>query len=262
VQLFHGGARASQEHSGLPTWSASTWTEDGASFVPPRTATEADLQGVIVAFRQAAVRAARLGFAGVELHGAHGYLFSQFLSHTQNPRTDRWGGDLEGRARLLRETLAAVRAAVPRDFLVGVRLSPEAGGQAQGLDLDDSLQVATWLAAEGADFLHLSLWDSFANTRKRPDQHPLPLFRAVVGDLPLVAAGHIWSRAEADRVLELGADMVALGRAAICWADWPQGARDPAFDPARPPFSAAHMDEQDIQPDFQHYLRRFGLMQR
>ncbi|MCB9780241.1 MAG: NADH:flavin oxidoreductase [Alphaproteobacteria bacterium] len=259
VQLHHGGARASQAVSGLPTWSASRWEEPG-DFVPPRAATAADLDAVVAAHRDSALRAARAGFAGVELHAAHGYLLGQFLSAVQNPRTDGWGGDLVGRARLLRTCLRAVRDAVPDDFLVGVRLSPEQGGQAVGLDLDESLQTAAWMVDDGADFLHVSLWDAFRNTRKRPEEHPLPLFRQAVGDLPLVAAGKIWSRADADRVLALGADFVALGRAAICHRDWPTGARDPAFDPRQPPLSEAWLRDQGVGDAFLQYLARFGLV--
>src|SRR5690606_35508424 len=110
-------------------------------------------------FRDAAVRARRAGFDGVELHGAHGYLLSQFLSATMNRREDAWGGSFENRARLMREVVRAVRAAVPASFLVGVRLSPEDYFTARGLDLDENVTLAGLLADDGMDFLHLSLWD-------------------------------------------------------------------------------------------------------
>jgi len=143
VQLFHGGVRADPVLTGSPTWSASTWTEDAPGFTPPRTGTLDDILRTIDAFAAAAARAETAGFDGVELHGAHGYLLSQFLSRTMNPRTDGWGGDLTGRARLLRECLRAVRARVSARFAVGVRLSFEDFGQARGLDLDDSLWIST-----------------------------------------------------------------------------------------------------------------------
>ena len=200
VQLFHGGVRADPKLTGTPTWSASAVEQPG--LVTPRAATEDDIRTVIGRFRDAAVRAHTAGFAGVELHGAHGYLLGQFLSAVQNQRDDRWGGAWENRARLLRETLRAVRAAVPPSFVVGVRLSPENRGQATGLDLDENLTLARWLVEDGADFLHLSLWDASKNTQKRPDQHPLPLFREVVDKrIPLVVAGNVWTRAEAEALL-------------------------------------------------------------
>ena len=151
VQIFHGGVRAAQALSGTQVWSASTWQEDKPGFETPRTATLADLERVIHQFAESAERARRAGFAGVELHGAHGYLLSQFLSSTMNPRTDGWGGDLVGRARLVREATRAVRARCGEGFTVGVRLSLEDFGNARGMDLDDNLQVAAWLAEDGVD---------------------------------------------------------------------------------------------------------------
>src|SRR5512138_47850 len=169
VQIFHGGLRADPSVTGVQPWSATD--VEGA-----RAATEDDIRRVMVQFVDAAARARRAGFDGVEIHGAHGYLFTQFLSATQNQRTDGWGGPLENRARLLRETMRAVRERVGPSFTVGVRLSPEDFGNAKGLDLDESLQVARWLADDSADFIHLSLWQSLNHTQKRPDVHAIPLF--------------------------------------------------------------------------------------
>ncbi len=258
VQIFHGGVRAPREVSGTQPWSASTWTEDSPGFEPPRAATEDDLERVIAAFAAAAVRCHQAGFGGVELHGAHGYLLSQFLSRTMNTRTDRWGGDLAGRARLIREATRAVRAAVPAPFVVGVRLSPEDFGQARGLDLDETVLVARGLSDDGVDFLHLSLWKALDNTRTRPAQHAIPLFRAAVPtDVRLFAAGSIWTRAEAERVLALGADAVALGRSAIINHDWPKRIVDPAWAPVRPPVSPQVLLEQALSPQFVDYMRRW-----
>jgi 2,4-dienoyl-CoA reductase-like NADH-dependent reductase (Old Yellow Enzyme family) len=258
VQLFHGGARAPSTVSGSAPWSASTWSEDTPGFEPPRAAAEADLRRVIGAFRDAAVRAVRAGFDGVELHAAHGYLLSQFLSRTMNLRDDGWGGDLAGRARLLRECTRAVRSAVPEGFAVGVRLSPEDFGQARGLDIDESLEVATQLARDGVDFLHLSLWDAEKNTKKRPDAHPVPLFRqAVPVRVRLVAAGGVWTRAQAEALLDRGADFVALGRASVGNPDWPRRVVDPWWVPARPPYTVEDLAAVAVSRPFADYLRRW-----
>ncbi|MBL9102388.1 MAG: NADH:flavin oxidoreductase [Myxococcales bacterium] len=258
VQIFHGGVRAPQSVTGVVPWSASTWHEDGPDFTDPRTADEPDILRAIAQFGEAAARSRRAGFAGVELHGAHGYLLSQFMSRTMNPRTDGWGATLEGRARLVREATRAARAACPRPFLVGVRLSPEDFGHARGLDLDETLQIASWLAEDGIDFLHVSLWDVARNTAKRPDQHPLPLFRAAVPDhVRLVAAGKIWTRDDAERTLDLGADFVALGRAAIANPDWPRQVLDPNFEPVRPPHPPADLASKAVSPTLIEYLRRW-----
>lgn len=259
VQLFHGGARAPQMLTGQRPFSAS---ENAADPENPRAATETEIVATIDAFRRAALRAHQAGFAGVELHGAHGYLLGQFLSRTQNQRSDAWGGDLAGRARLLRETARAVRAAVPANFLVGVRLSPEDFGQAKGLDLDETLTVAAWLCDDGIDFLHASLWQAARNTQKRPDEHAIPLLRrACSSEVRLWAAGSVWTVPEALALIERGADVVALGRAAICNPDWPRQARDESFAPRRPPLSEAALAELAVSPVFVNYLRNFrGLV--
>lgn len=257
VQLFHGGVRAEPALTGEQTWSASTWTEDAPTFHPPRTATHADIARVIGQFADAAARAEAAGFDGVELHGAHGYLLSQFLSRTMNPRTDGWGGDRVGRARLVREVMRACRARCSPRFAIGVRLSFEDFGNARGMDLDENLEVARWLADDGADFIHASLWDFRRPSTKYPAEYVLPKVRdAVPRQVAVIAAGKIWSRADADAVLAQGADAVALGRAGIVNPAWP---KDVAAGRAvsEPPLSASDLEDRAVSPTFVNYLRRW-----
>jgi 2,4-dienoyl-CoA reductase-like NADH-dependent reductase (Old Yellow Enzyme family) len=252
AQLFHGGLRATPDVSGQPRWSASPSTETGAE---ARGGTDADIAAVIDAFAQAARRCADAGFDVVELHGAHGYLLSQFQSTVYNTRTDAWGGTLDHRARLIRAVARAVRAAAP-GVVLAVRLSPEDFGQARGIDLDETLQLAAWLAEDGMGLLHLSLWRSASSTVKRPGVHPTPLFRDAVGPLPIVVAGGIWTRDDAQTQLDRGADAVALGRAAIAWHDWPR--RIAAGEtPAGPPYAPAHLAAEGLAPGFVDYMRRW-----
>jgi len=261
VQLYHGGVRSPSRLTGQQPWSASEFEEERAGFERPRAATEGDLEEVLGEFVAAARRCAAAGFGGVELHGAHGYLFSQFLSRAMNTREDRWGGDLSGRARLLREAMRRVRAATPAGFVVGVRLSLEDFGYARGLDLDESVKVAQWLAEDGADFIHASLWDVHKMSQKYPEQHALARLRAALPrSLPILAAGKIWTRADAEATLALGADAVALGRAAILNPDWPLEARKAGFAPTRGPLSAEALAERAVGPRFVAYLRRFPDM--
>jgi 2,4-dienoyl-CoA reductase-like NADH-dependent reductase (Old Yellow Enzyme family) len=253
VQLFHGGARSPRRLIGRTPLSASAIEGDPEA---QRAATEADLARLITGFRDAALRAHKARFAGVEIHGAHGYLLCQFLSRTQNLRADAWGGALEGRARLLREVTQAIRAAVPASFLVGVRLSPEDFGNAKGLDLDESLAVAGWLADDGIDFLHLSLWEAFSKTAKRPLESAIPMFRkAIPHDTSLFVAGKVWTKAEANALLDQGADVVALGRSGIANPDWPARAVDPTWKPTRPPLTADQLADRGLAPTFIEYLR-------
>ncbi len=239
VQIYHGGIRALEPRD---------WVRD---------ASEDELRRVIEDFASAAVRAERAGFAGVEIHGAHGYLLPQFLS-AMNDRTDAWGGSFENRARLALEVTRAVRARVKPTFVVGVRISPEDFGNAKGMDLDESLELAKRLADERVDYVHLSLWDAKKNTKKRPDAHAVPLFRrALPSEVLVVVAGSIWTRADAEEQLARGADLVALGRAAILNPDWPKLAADPNWQPLRPPMSPADFRERDVSDVFVKYLRNW-----
>lgn len=253
VQLHHGGVQAR-----LAADPISTGGPDGA-----RAATDDDLRRVIDEVAAAARRAERAGFAGVELHGANGYLFTQFLAPADNPRTDRWGGDLAGRARLLREALRATRAAVSRSFAVGVRISPVDTWERRGLVLADGLRLGRWLAEDGADFLHLSLREAAGPAPFEPEAGPVATaFRAALPPtVPLLAAGGIWTTADAARAREAGVDVVVLGKAAIGNPDWPRRRAEPGWEPARPPFSRDDLRAAEVSEAFLAYLERFrGLL--
>lgn len=248
VQLFHGGVRAASKLTGEQVWSASTWHEDSPGFETPRPATDDDIARVIDQFAAAAARCERAGFAGVELHGAHGYLLSQFLSRTMNP-----GRSIEQRATLIREVMRAVRARTGPRFCVGARLSLEDRGNTKGVDLDESLQVAAWLAEDGAEFIHASLWDATKPTAKRPAEHPTPLLRAALpARVRVIVAGAIWTHEEAEAALAKGADMVAIGRAGILNPDWPRTGAE-----RRPPMTRADLAERAVSPVFAEYLTRW-----
>lgn len=251
AQVFHGGARADRTVNGARAWSASANEQENT-----RAAKESDLERVIGQFAAAAGRAKQAGFDGVEIHGAHGYLLTQFLSRTQNQRTDHWGGPLENRARLIREVTRAIRKAVGANFTVGVRISPENFGNGQGLDLDESVQTAQWLAEDGVDFVHLSLWRALLHSQKRPETSAITLFRsALPADLPILVAGSIWTRRGAEEVLARGADGVALGRVAIIDPNWPLKAQDAAFEPTRPPVTSEQLAHAGLSSRFISYMR-------
>ncbi|MDO8289381.1 MAG: NADH:flavin oxidoreductase/NADH oxidase family protein [Parvibaculum sp.] len=127
----------------------------GAQFGKPRAATTAEIEDVIRRFAHTATIARDTGFTGVQIHGAHGYLISEFLSPDVNTRTDEWGGSLENRARLLLETVRAVRKAVGSDFPISVKLN-SADFQRGGFSHMDAIRVASWLNAEGLDLLEIS----------------------------------------------------------------------------------------------------------
>jgi len=266
VQLFHGGARAPMAVSGSEPFAPSAIVEARSGLEPSRAATEDDLTRTINAFVAAAERARGAGFDGVEVHGAHAYLLSQFLSTTLNRREDAWGGALEGRARILREVVGRVRAACPPPFLVGVRLSPEDYGSVTGLDLDESATVARWLAEDGVDWVHASLWDHHVRSRKYLDESPYRRIRAAVpAHVPVVAAGNFWTPEEVAGWCAMAATEraaapvapVALGRAAIVNPDWPRLAATPGWAPRRPPLTPDELAAVAVGPTFVQYLKRW-----
>ena len=260
VQLYHGGVRAPSRLTGRRPVSASSFVLAEEGFEEPAALTISEIDALTGSFVDAAARVVKAGFSGVELHAAHGYLLSQFLSSTMNLRDDMYGGSLDARYRWVGELVRATRRAVP-DAILGVRLSPEDFGYARGLDLDESLEVARRLASDGVDYVHLSLWDVKRMTKKFPTRHPLPMFRAALPeDVVVIVAGAIGDREVADAMLALGADMVAIGRAAIVNPDWARHIQEEGWRPELPPLRPEQYHERAVSPAFVEYLRRFKNM--
>lgn len=156
VQLNHPGRltpAAINPHPLAPSAISLPMAEAGCG--QAQAMTEAQIQQVIARFAHSAVACREAGFTGVQIHAAHGYLLSQFLSPLANQRTDAWGGPLENRARLLLETVRHVRRAVGTDFPVSVKLN-SADFQRGGFTEDESAQVTRWLASESVDLLEIS----------------------------------------------------------------------------------------------------------
>lgn len=153
LQLAHGGLQSGAQHTGLPPLAPSLL--GGPEKSPRREMTEADIRDMIDAYGKAALRAKEAGFDGVQIHAAHGYLLSQFLSPWFNRRVDRYGGVIENRARMVLEVLASVRNAVGRDYPVLVKINSE-DFQEEGLTREDSLRAAVMIASAGADAIELS----------------------------------------------------------------------------------------------------------
>ncbi len=156
MQISHAGRQTQvtvNPHPKAP--SAVAVGLPGKQFGLPEALTEAEIQGLIERFGHAAEVAKDTGFTGVQIHGAHGYLLSQFLSPRANLRTDQWGGSLENRARMLLAVVARVRAGVGPRFPIGVKLN-SADFQKGGFAFEDSMVVARWLQDAGVDLLEIS----------------------------------------------------------------------------------------------------------
>ncbi len=256
AQLFHGGLRATAQKLN-PSPSGGT-NSKGETIGYAMQIDE--IKGCIAAFVESAKRAQRVGFSGVEIHGAHGYLVHQFLSKQTNNRNDEWGGNFINRARFLLEIVRGIRTACGEDFLLGVRLSPEDNQWFHGIEFSEALDLAAQLAEdEKVDYLHISLWDAF----KAPDHQPegiaaiTQMRNYVPANTPLITAGKIWSSKDAQKVMELGADIVALGRVAIAHPNWAKEAINSSFNPSAPPFSVDELSKAGLSEVFINYMKRW-----
>ena len=233
MQLAHAGRKASNRkpwEGGGPlqpnedpwqTVSASAIAYDTGWNVPHALEDEEILQ-LIERFVEAARRAERAGFDFIELHAAHGYLIFQFLSPLSNQRTDRWGGSLENRMRLVVEIARAVRQAVPK-LMLGTRLSVKDWVDG-GFDVEDAIEVAKALKAEGVAYLCCSSGGN-SPLQKLPtgpgyQVHLAEAVRKGAG-IPTRAVGLIDDPKQAEAVIAEGrADMVALARAFLADPRW------------------------------------------
>jgi 2,4-dienoyl-CoA reductase-like NADH-dependent reductase (Old Yellow Enzyme family) len=158
LQLNHPG-RQVMKNMGQETWAPSEVALDlgkySKRFATPRAMTEPEIHRVMARFVNASRIAEKAGFAGVQIHAAHGYLISQFLSPLTNLRSDRWGGALENRARLLLDTVKAVRSTVSPKVAVGVKLN-SADFQRGGFDARDAKRVVEMLGDLPVDLVELS----------------------------------------------------------------------------------------------------------
>lgn len=226
LQINHPG-RQVQASLGQGAWAPSAVPLEmgrfSKMFAVPREMSEADIAEVIERFARTAVLAERAGFNGVQIHAAHGYLLSQFLSPLSNRRKDRWGGALENRARLLLEIVRAVRGKVSASFSVAVKLN-SADFQRGGFDAHDARQVIEWLNDEAVDLVELSggSYEAPAMQGEARDGRTLAReayfleFAREMRDtarMPLMVTGGIRRLAVAEQVLDSSLDMVGIGTA-------------------------------------------------
>jgi 2,4-dienoyl-CoA reductase-like NADH-dependent reductase (Old Yellow Enzyme family) len=158
MQISHPGRQVRAEMPGV-SWAPSAVAielgKHSKRFSPPVAMTEEQIAATVERFATSARRAWEAGFDGVEVHAAHGYLISQFLSPLVNKRDDEWGSSLENRARLLLDVVRAIRAVVPATFAVAVKLN-SADFQRGGFDADDAGRVIAMLKPLGVDLVELS----------------------------------------------------------------------------------------------------------
>jgi 2,4-dienoyl-CoA reductase-like NADH-dependent reductase (Old Yellow Enzyme family) len=241
AQLAHAGNFAMEKAIDRPPVVASAF--DGLAKTPRSELSASDIDDLKAAYVTAARRAQAAGFDGIQLHSAHGYLFSQFLSPWFNRRSDDYGGSLDNRVRLHVETIQAIREAVGDDFPILVKLNCEDFAEG-GLTVADSISAARQMVAAGLDAVELSggLLTGGKLSPSRPNintpekeayfQEAARAFKQAL-DVPLILVGGGRSPEVAERLLEdQTADYCAMSRPLIREPDlikrWQSGDRSPA----------------------------------
>ena len=238
LQLAHAGHFAPEKLTGQTPVVASDY--EGLSRTPRKELTVQDIQDLIAAFADAAKRAQSAGFDGVQIHAAHGYLLSQFLSPIFNRRTDSYGGSIENRARIHVEVVHAIRKAVGKAFPVLVKMNCQDFAE-NGLSLEDSIVAAGLLSDAGLDAIELSggLLTGEKLSPSRPGIHSadkeayfreeLRAFKKQIA-IPLILVGGNRSIEVAEELVSAGAaDYIAMSRPLIREPDlisrWKSGDR-------------------------------------
>ncbi|HET7670117.1 MAG TPA: NAD(P)-binding protein [Burkholderiales bacterium] len=201
---------------------------DDLSWTVPRALTAGEIEGLIEEFALSSARLQRCGFSGVELSAAHGHLFHQFLSPQPNVRTDRYGGDLRGRTRLVAELVAAIRARCGRDFIIGLKLPGDDGvaigpkeAAAIAVELTRPGNVDYVCFAQGSHARSLEMHVPDGHWPRMPYLGLTRELRRAIPGVPVAAVGRITDPAEADALLQRGdAELVALGRALVTDPAW------------------------------------------
>jgi 2,4-dienoyl-CoA reductase-like NADH-dependent reductase (Old Yellow Enzyme family) len=213
LQINHAGSSADTSLTGLEALAPSTVAHPARKRSMPREMTKEDIKNVKSRFVEAAVRAKKAGFDGVELHNCHGFLLTQFLSPLTNLRADEYGGSLENRSRLILELVKEVREAIGDELLLLVRLGID-DLLPGGLTLEEGCQVAKWLEKAGVDILDVST--GLVPVLALPGPAMLrSRLRAVKEHvkIPVIGTGELWDIDIAADMVEKGeVDFIAIGR--------------------------------------------------
>lgn len=241
AQISHAGRQTQTNVNKQPKApSAVTVGLPGGQFGKPVALTESEIVDLIDRFGICAKACQEAGFTGVQVHSAHGYLLSQFLSPRTNLRDDRYGGSLENRARMLLEIVEAIRSAVGPSFPIAVKLN-SADFQKGGFEFADSIQVAKWLEAASVDLIEIS-----GGTYEQPQLLGVEGMEEVAEQdvrestiareayfvdfalamqqevsIPLMVTGGFRLKSAMEEALQNGADVIGIGRPLCVMTDAP-----------------------------------------
>ena len=223
LQISHAGSSASEEVIGQKPVAPSVIKNPSKSTTEiPRELTVEEIEQIIEKFVDAAVRAKKAGFDGVEIHSAHGYLLNQFLSPITNKRTDEYGGDIDGRIKIHLEIIRKIREKVGENYPIFIRMG--AGDYLEGgLSTEDSIHAAQEFVKAGVDVLDISGgMCMFSIDDQRAgffDFLSKPIYENV--DVPVILTGGVKTGEDVEDILNRGVcDLVGIGRSVFKDSNW------------------------------------------
>ncbi len=237
IQVHHAGRQTTAQITGHQPVAPSPVPTSGGE--QPKELTVSEIAALVTKFAEAAERAKKAGFDGVEIHGAHGYLISQFLSPLSNRRQDAYGGSVENRARFLLEVIEAIRKKVGREYPVWCRLSAREIGVEDGITLEETQVVAELAEKAGVDAIHVSA-HTVVPARRPPMVQPpctfVPLAEGVkkVVSVPVIAVGRIPPELGEGVIGDGKADFISIGKALLADPHLPQKVEMGKLEDIRP----------------------------
>lgn len=231
IQLAHAGRKATVDGE-IFAPSAIAFSDD---YKTPTAMTEEDILNVIEAFKQAAIRAVKAGFDVLEIHGAHGYLISEFLSPATNKRQDQYGGSQENRYRILRQVIDAVRSVWEGPLLV--RVSAEDYAE-NGTTMEDFIVFSRWMKSQGVDLVDVSTGGVVPAAIHAFPGYQVPHAEEIKhgANIPTGAVGLITTAIQAEEILQNNrADLIFLARVLLREPYWPLHAAKALGEDIQPP---------------------------
>ena len=217
VQIAHAGMHADPAltHCEVLAPSGDAWGRF-------RTMSDEEVREIVQSFAYAAQLVMEAGFAGVEIHGANGFLIQQFFSANSNLRTDFWGGSLEKRMNFPLEIIKAIDEMRKKhnrpDFIIGYRFSPEEAG-ARGITMKETLALIDALCLMPLQYLHISLWDFYKKVRRGADTnlHRVELVhKHIEGRLPFIASGNLYDAEDMLKAYNTGwVEFLSIGKSVL-----------------------------------------------